>query len=397
MLSFAYRIIYVVLEWMRMSAASFWNHFSSDILRASFLRVNAINIEKEEEEEEEDRSTTGESAKATQRFPLTKLPPELLHHVLACVVHPLEGGLRHMRLPCSLVCSSWHSLLSHEDMRPPLPSPLTGEDRATWDECIRKRTFRQKTASYMDGCFWWECAWYGHLRLMRWANLWRPVDREEIMLCRIAALRGRTEVLKWATSSGCHCDEGSFTAAAKGGHIETLLWIKEEGARVIDDTYHCAVRCAAEQGHLHVIMWAKVNGYSNDEGDVCAYAAKGGQMEVLRWAKATGLPLDSWAFALAAEAGQLEAMSWLKDNGCPFDEWTCRAAARGGQLEALRWLRGNGCPCDSDTCGDAARMGQLEVLRWAVTDGCPFDADLCRHVARGPKGRRVLEWLDTIH
>ncbi len=64
--------------------------------------------------------------------------------------------------------------------------------------------------------------------------------------------------------------------AARGGHIETLKWTRQQGC------YWNSSICefAAEDGKLEVLKFARANGCNWDEKKICEAAASGGHLEV---------------------------------------------------------------------------------------------------------------------
>ena len=157
-------------------------------------------------------------------------------------------------------------------------------------------------------------------------------------LCAAAARSGQLEELKLLRADGCPCDIRTSCAAATGGHLEVLQWLRGNG------------RCP-----WNIRM--------------CSAAAQGGHLEVLQWLHANGCPWDTETCSGAARGGHLEVLLWARANGCPWDLNTCQEAATGGHFEVLQWLRANGCPWDATTCYCAARGGPLEVLQWARANG----------------------------
>ena len=81
-------------------------------------------------------------------------------------------------------------------------------------------------------------------------------------------------------------------------------------------------------------------------------AAAGGHLEILKWLRSVGYPWDEKAMATgssaiysqAAGGGHLEILKWLRSEGCPWDERACVRAALGGHLDVLWWAIDNGCP-----------------------------------------------------
>lgn len=54
-----------------------------------------------------------------------------------------------------------------------------------------------------------------------------------------------------------------------------------------------------------------------------AAAAEGGHLEVLEWLREQGCPWDASACAKAAEGGHLGVLQWARRNGCPWDTGLC--------------------------------------------------------------------------
>jgi hypothetical protein len=98
------------------------------------------------------------------------------------------------------------------------------------------------------------------------------------------------------------------------------------------------VRC---RGALELLRRARVNGAPWDR-HTCAAAAEGGHLELLQWLRTQSrCPWDVWTCADAASFGRLEVLQWARaqEPPCPWDLFTCAYAALGGHLELLRWAR----------------------------------------------------------
>ena len=218
------------------------------------------------------------------------------------------------------------------------------------------------------------------------------VEEDEAALRRLNVddLVQSVELVTWALDQGCPRTQGwrgLCGAAARGGHLETLQWLRANGHPW--NVFTCAA--AAEGGHLEVLQWARANGCEWDE-DTCFEAAQGGHLEVLQWARANGCEWDEGTCSLAARGGHLEVLQWARANGCKWNECTCSCAAQGGHLEVLQWARANGCEWNGSTCSSAAREGHLEILQWARANGCEWTKGTCTCAARGGH-LEVLKWL----
>ena len=104
-------------------------------------------------------------------------------------------------------------------------------------------------------------------------------------------------------------------------------------------------------------------------------AAAGGHLEILKWLRSVGYPWDEKAMATgssaiysqAAGGGHLEILKWLRSEGCPWDARACLCAARYGRLEILKWLRSEGYPWNEQTWMWAAES----TREWLTENNCP--------------------------
>ena len=122
---------------------------------------------------------------------------------------------------------------------------------------------------------------------------------------------------------------------------------------------------AAERGCLGTLKSLHRRGRMTFDEDLCDAAARGGQLEVLKWLRENSFPWDKRTCEMAASSGHLAVLKWLRANGAPWDESMCASAAASGKLEVLRWLCANGCPWNDDmVCQAAQEGGDTEVLKW---------------------------------
>ena len=103
---------------------------------------------------------------------------------------------------------------------------------------------------------------------------------------------------------------------------------------------------AAEQGCLSTLRSLHRRGYVDTQfcEDVCCAAARGGQIETLQWLRRNGAPWSASAIAAAASGGHIHVLRWMRANACPWDEDACARAAGEGNIAALEWLRDAGAP-----------------------------------------------------
>ena len=55
----------------------------------------------------------------------------------------------------------------------------------------------------------------------------------------------------------------------------------------------------------------------------CSHAARGGHLETLMWAREAGCPWNVGTTRAAALGGHLETLKWAREAGCPLDECVC--------------------------------------------------------------------------
>ena len=241
------------------------------------------------------------------------------------------------------------------------------------------------------------------------------------------AYHGCTGALMWARAQGLAWDGEATRQAARGGHLDLLVWLVRFNCPF--SAKDAAVK-AAGRGHLHVLQWlhrnhavpwdewvtiaAARNGKLTAlqwlrepaQGDEppripCPWnswcvtnAAMSGHQAVVEWATANGARLRGHAMVAAAEHGHFELVLWMRERNCSMTERTTAAAAHGGWLAILQYLRSGAFPCpwDASTCTMAARHGHLRVLRWAMEQGCP--STFSTWSAAALKGHvHILQWL----
>ena len=113
------------------------------------------------------------------------------------------------------------------------------------------------------------------------------------------------------------------------------------------------------------LVWARLDGCPWSD-NLCRAAAGGGHLEVLKYLRENGCRWDERTCHAAARGGHLEVLKYLHERGCPWDEMTCWHAAWGGHLEMLKYARANGCPWDRANC---LYVSKGEVRDWIEQQG----------------------------
>ena len=195
------------------------------------------------------------------------------------------------------------------------------------------------------------------------------------------------------TETAPECMNRVIRISAYCGYLDVLVtyWsdIPKEKKSLLMDKWTCAA--AAEGGHLVTLQWLRSQGRAWNEG-TCNAAAWNGHLEVLQWARIQGCPWSADTSLIAAGRGHLEVLQFLLDNECPRHVIICDFAARSGHLSVLKYLRQMGCRWNANTTLWAARGGHLEVLQWLRFEGCPWIKEACRREGKP----NIVRWIDKL-
>jgi len=258
----------------------------------------------------------------------------------------------------------------------------------------------------------------GMVSIMNWASglgcPWKSVE-----VSKEAALRGQLNFLAWMVSQippkGAHppgwpyfeleedkikekerqeslqwLNESTCAAAASGGQLETLKWLRVTASCKWD---HTTMSSAAREGHFHVLRWARVNGCSWGWG-CCAAAARVGRIDVLEWLREKKCPWDDNVWVKAVMSGDVKVLECLRRLHCPQHRapHACATAAAKGFLDVLKWLHRKKFRWDASVCSSAALWGHFDVLKWASERGCPIEGTTVHNAARR-NNIEMLQWL----
>ena len=100
---------------------------------------------------------------------------------------------------------------------------------------------------------------------------------------------------------------------------------------------------AAQRGCLDTLKILHRRGRVAFNVDLCTAAAYGGQLEVLKWLRENSYPWDEETCSQAVVGGYLDVLKWAHENGCKWNTETCVEAAARGDLEMLQWAHEKGC------------------------------------------------------
>eukprot|EP00953_Heterococcus_sp_UTEX-ZZ885_P004847 3098-Heterococcus_DN1.PRE.2 len=219
-----------------------------------------------------------------------------------------------------------------------------------------------------------------------------------------AAKGGSVEAMRWLRQQGCQYDLIEVhAAAAYNGHLNVLQFLHEDGCTVPDPPHASATTCcehAASRGHINVLRWLHKHGWPY--GEVCAYAANGGSVPVMQYLKEQGLVFNEETMSNAAAACHLHMCQYLRSVGCPWDAAACTAATAAvrsrSNLEVLRWLHESGCPWDVEAVNVAASTGlrSMEIIQCLWAEGAVPEAAVLTTMLRNLRARKAFftaQWL----
>lgn len=244
-----------------------------------------------------------------------------------------------------------------------------------------------------------EAAARGRIDLLQW---WREIQTLEPCLYCFAGGNGQIEVLEWlkkekvpfpvsspstlAAYEGCIPSlqwfkreggivfgEEEYFEAAKGGNVEILFWLEEEGCleRFIPAAYSFALVC--KEGKLEAVKHLYFRGLPYDEL-AFAYAGRSGNVELLEWMREKGFPYDERIVSYAVYEKDYNVILWLKERNYPYSEELYSNAVESRDINYLEWLK-NLFPLkekrSTDAVSYALAMGLEDIVKWLVREGFP--------------------------
>jgi len=224
----------------------------------------------------------------------------------------------------------------------------------------------------------------GHLHVVQWLR--ERQCRWHFETLWGAVKRGHFDTVRWLIENGCPWGTTTMATAIMSGRMDLVQWLNDHGCKRGDyGVWH-----AARMGRLDMLEWLHANGHVTDSW-ASAIAAREGHLEVLVWLHAHGGTLLPDVCDSAAEGGHMHVVQWAHANGYPWNAIACASAAERNHLDVLKWMREQGCAWDERVCDGAMMNGNMEMLQWARANGCPWDKHACAHAARD--GRLdMLRW-----
>lgn len=156
---------------------------------------------------------------------------------------------------------------------------------------------QQHMCSYFDiGVCAEAAARAGHLDILKWLAEQRPVAVSDTGVCAEAAGAGQLEVLRFLQGRNCPINLAvCAVAASAAGHVHVLQWLAQQhpGCLAGPGMDCLPTNVAAATGQLAVLQFLRSLDVPASWCETTATAAaKGGQLDTLAWLKAHGCPLD---------------------------------------------------------------------------------------------------------
>jgi len=224
----------------------------------------------------------------------------------------------------------------------------------------------------------------GHLEVMKW------LDRQGVAGGADGLLSG-PQLHSIINPDGP--EYSLLCCAAQSGNLKAAEWVlgrvPEQERRGIE-----AVVSAAGHGHLSMVEWILSWCTSEPHFNATTEAAKGGHLQVLDYLHQEGFPVSPAASHGAASRGQLSVLEWMHTEGFPITPSALEVAVVHGDLALVEWLhRTQSTPLRKKLLWRAASAGHLSIVEWLhphlIMNCGPRAMD--KAAARGHLG--VLEWL----
>jgi hypothetical protein len=225
-------------------------------------------------------------------------------------------------------------------------------------------------------------------------------------ICDVAARACDLATLKRMTRL-CKCLHSAGNAAARGGQLINLRWLRRKGFDWEPDCFEHACFSGSEEmldylwqsrcprpyyeSGIYVqavladsevpLTWLHLHQVeSPNYASMCDIAAAGGHVKVLRWLQERGHELTDSVCTIAAQHGQLAVLEFALNLKLPGLK-VCTTAAEHNQLAALMYARQRGLAWDAQVCKIAAEKGHFSIMAYAHENGCPWGSNYLSNVS----------------
>ena len=146
-----------------------------------------------------------------------------------------------------------------------------------------------------------------------------------------AAEEGRLALLKWARGQGCPWDSRAPLTAAQRGHLSVLQWLRDQGCPMKP----LQVGIAAARAGQRAVLWWGIKEvvppcFPIKDGRLCDAAARGGHGELLLWLREEGCPWRQEHHHQRRARGSLPVVGLCERWDVPSTLMSCVRWLRGG-------------------------------------------------------------------
>jgi hypothetical protein len=190
--------------------------------------------------------------------------------------------------------------------------------------------------------------------------------------CEFAACYGQLPALQYLRAANCSWDNHHILEhAASSGSLELTAWVKQQIGVVASAL---AMYAAAGRGHTAVCQYLRSERCAWNDS-VCSAAAQGGHVSTLHWLREHGCPCDANKVCTAAAAGgSVAVMQYLQQQGllttaAQLSEML-NAAGAWKKIEAAQWLRQQNAAWPNVLIYQGRFRWSTDMIKWARQQGC---------------------------
>ncbi|GFH55530.1 hypothetical protein CTEN210_12006 [Chaetoceros tenuissimus] len=209
-------------------------------------------------------------------------------------------------------------------------------------------------------------------------NLCRSLEEKDEIF-KVAAVNGKIDVLRYATSSGYDLIP-ILCSKEKGQDYEECTF----GPEHLFDGY-ISTKIVAN-GHLHILKYLHEElGYNFGSRAFCKPAIQHGKLEILEWLKSINA-LDDYSLKIfCITSGSLDILKWVQDlkfiNDYVFLQPTLdiNSAIASKSIDMIEYCLEMGNEFDNSSEAAVARTESLNVFRFCYDKGLEFHSDNSMH------------------
>ena len=188
----------------------------------------------------------------------------------------------------------------------------------------------------------------------------------------VAAKCNNMVVMNWCLKICPRLFSEILSAAAKGGHLDMIIWGMSRDI-LFNDFVSSA---AAGNGHLELLEYFNDKGFAWKNMYVCSEAAHGGHLDIIKWVLSNDCPWTGHIIVNAVVYKHYHIMEYIlerSENNIKeknHDIAICKCAVNYGHIDVLKWLHKKGAmkrllQVDKDSLCDLAIISKhIHVLIW---------------------------------